>query len=245
MPNRPHTKDASGWWKRQEKAVRAVGKLGGQVRFDHELDHSGELVQRPRPPGPVRIRRLPGDRFFAHVHTVDLSHMPKPEYDFFAALPNRDLWRGPFGDEALAPLRLLKALRSLCLQGNRITDHGLSDLRRLNKLQSLNLALTAVTDIGLEHIGKLRQLVYLNLAKTRVSDAGLNHLTRLRCLTCLILSHTRVSDVGLPSLQGLPCLQVLDLTATGVSDSGVARLRQGRPMTIAWGAEENVRVTHE
>jgi len=246
MPSEPHTKDSFAWWNRQEKAVRAVQKLGGEVRFDYELDDSGELIQVARPPGPFWTRRLLGDRFFSHVQTVDLSNMPKHEYDFFAALPNRDLWRGPFGDEALAPLRRFKDLRSLCLQGNRITDHGLSHLRRLHRLQSLNLALTEVTDVGLEHVGRFRQLIYLNLAKTRVSDAGLNHLTQLRCLRCLSLSHTRVSDVGLSSLEGLPSLEMLDLTATGVSDSGVARLQQGLPTTtIVWGTEENVHVTDE
>ena len=60
------------------------------------------------------------------------------------------------GDAGLAHLKGLGALRSLHLQGTKVTDAGLASLRALPKLREVNLQGTAVTAKGAEALRKAR-----------------------------------------------------------------------------------------
>jgi hypothetical protein len=50
---------------RQEELAKAIDELGGGVVYDYEIDSNGDWVKSPTPPGPVWLRNMLGDKFFA------------------------------------------------------------------------------------------------------------------------------------------------------------------------------------
>ncbi len=73
-------------------------------------------------------------------------------------------------DQSLEPLRDMKALRELDLNGSQVTDAGLEILKELPALTSLRLARTKITDKGFRStlFGK-ESLMQLDLRGTEVS----------------------------------------------------------------------------
>jgi hypothetical protein len=134
-----------------------------------------------------------------------------------------------FGDEGLARLKGLTALRYLRLEGTKVTDAGLVHLQGLTNLQDLYLGGTRVTDTGLGRLKGMVKLQTLGLYGTQVTDNGLKHLTGLANLRELELGGTQVSDAGLKALTGLKNLQSLDLNNTKTTDIGVDKLQSALP----------------
>src|ERR1700687_3937460 len=101
--------------RRERLAVVAIKKLGfGQwVEYDWELNGDYE------PPGPIWLRNLLGQDFFAVVERV--------EFQQCATLT----------DAKLEQVVLLPDVRSLWLEDTRLTNAGLAHLKKLTSLEVL------------------------------------------------------------------------------------------------------------
>ena len=140
--------------RRQNEAVEAIKKLGGEVQYDYQVDASGEEIDGAEPPVPAWMRSLLGEDFLATVVGVSLNHTDVT-------------------DAGVEHLAELAHLTSLDLSDTQLTDAGLKNLKRLTQLHWLELSGTQVTDAGIEHVNGLTQLEELRLDGTQVTDAGL------------------------------------------------------------------------
>jgi hypothetical protein len=150
--------------KRQERAVvAAILTLGGKVYYEYEKGPPPH-----EPPGPIWLRKLFGDDFFAEVDSVEYGN-------------------SAITDAALDPIREFKHIKYLDLSRTDVTDEGLRRLKSLSNLQLLILEQTAVTGDGLIHLKGLVNLEYLDLTDTKVTSSGLAALQEA-LPNCQILS---------------------------------------------------------
>jgi hypothetical protein len=127
-------------------------------------------------------------------------------------------------DEHVRLISQHSRIRSLALDGTRITDAGLKYLRGVAHLKALSLGATEISDAGAESLGEIRSLQSLDLRGTRISNAALPSLAALRRLRSLNLSGTQVDAAGLIHLQRLDCLETLVLNDASLDDGAVAAL---------------------
>lgn len=114
-----------------------------------------------------------------------------------------------FGDDVLAEIVGLDALKSLYIRQSNVTDAGMVRVGRLEHLQSLLLYQTEITDAGLENLRGLTKLQSLEIVDAAITDVGLSHLEKLVGLQSLILSRTKVTSGGLRRLrEALPYTQI-------------------------------------
>ena len=216
--------------RRQREVVAAIEKLGGSVRYDYVFTPPFCFEM----PGPVWLRKLVGDDFFANVEGVRSYEMSEADIalPYLRELPRLwelDLSHTQVTDAGLERLKGLTQLRWLSLANTHVTDAGLRHLMGLTHLEQLYLSDTQVTDGGLQHLKGLTQLYLLWLDDTHVTDAGLEHLKELIQLLNVRFDNTQVTDAGLKSLKGLNQLQSLSLHGTHVTDEGVQELQQALP----------------
>ena len=169
---------------RQRKAVEAIEGLGDCVAYGytfHPISGRWPLL-REELPGPLWLRRLLGDDFFADVVGMSV-HESEVNY------------------AVLEHLRALPRLQEVCLCSCQVSEGGMELVGDLASLRELLLDGSNVDDAGLEHIAGLMQLEHLQVADTHVTDCGLKHLTRLAQLEYLDLSGTQVTDEGVKKLQ--------------------------------------------
>ena len=113
----------------QHAAVEAIEDHGGIVTYDFERLGWGE------PAGPRWLRSWVGNDLFMRVEIVR----------FFDPRTS---------DESLAPLRCLRSVKKLHLDGTQVTDAGLAHLERLPELRLVSLKETRVTE---EAVARLRE----------------------------------------------------------------------------------------
>ena len=130
--------------RKQREVVAWIEQMGGQVRYDYEIDDNRRRLPNPRPPGPIFLRKLLGDDFFSIVVRVD--------------------YIGPeFSD--VTPLAGLTNLTSLALISTEVSD--VTPLAGLTSLKRLNLEHTEVSDVT--PLTGLTSLLELKLGNTHVS----------------------------------------------------------------------------
>jgi hypothetical protein len=112
-------------------ALEAVVEAGGEVRFDFQIDESGNRLAKARLPGPSWLRWLTGDDLGAHVVEAQVET-----------------------DEALKRIAELPQLWALHLSSKGITDAGLARLHCMSQLQVLSLEETQVTERGVTNLRK-------------------------------------------------------------------------------------------
>ena len=238
--------------RRQRDAAAAIGKSGGWVAYYRESDEAIPSYTQPLP-GPLWLRRLLGDDFFATV--TDAFVTSDGDFKYLEQLDQlKQLRCGLDVTEAgLAHLKDLRQLRKLDLMGRRVagvefehvavltqledlnlggTDAGDAELERLQamtRLRALGLAGTRITDAGLRYLEGLTRLETLSLSKTHIGNAGVEHLRGLARLRVLGLVETRITDAAIECLVGLKQLRFLELQGTNVSTEGVMTLDRALP----------------
>ena len=116
---------------RQHEAVEAIVNTGGGVRFDFEIDQSGNPLADAAPPGPAWLRYWVGDDLGTNVVEAEVQT-----------------------DNALENIKDLPQLRQLHLFSKGITDAGLEHLEQMNQLEALYLEKTLVTEQGVRKLQK-------------------------------------------------------------------------------------------
>jgi hypothetical protein len=135
-------------------------------------------------------------------------------------------------DAHVAIISQAPTLRSLILDGTRITDTGIQQLRPLQQLEYLSLGGTAISDKSLDIVGRFPELRFLNLSETRISNRALEHLTHLRRLEILNLTRTAIDPRGLTDLQAMSKLVSLRLDDVPLDDESVAGLCTIRSLNV-------------
>ena len=148
---------------KQRRAVAAIEALGGSVGYDYvplapNVEQGYYSGQRSDSPPPRRLVRLFGKHYFVKVVAVH-----------FVRCPN-------LRDEDLGCLVGLPDIKTLELQGTKLTDAGLEKLRHLRSLSSLNLKDTRVSGRGLAQLNGWVRLSYLGLMGGQVDDGGLEQV---------------------------------------------------------------------
>jgi hypothetical protein len=206
----------------QRRAIEEIGKLGGGVWCDYEIDALDNPMQGAEPPAPKWLRNLLGDEFFANATTVSFLRMG----DFSGLV----IFGGDrITDGGLVHLKALNQLKTLQLYSSKVTDAGLVILKDLPQLVSLDMKGDKITDPGLVYIAGLARLRSLELRGINLTDAGLTNLKGLSALSLLDLRGTHVTDAGLDRLKGLTDLAELFLEDTNVTDEGVKSLQLAVP----------------
>jgi Leucine-rich repeat (LRR) protein len=110
----------------------------------------------------------------------------------------------------IAPLKDLKTLETLDLQGSVSDDDSLSHLRGLVNLKNLVIDGSKVTDSGLASLVDLKKLEWLSLGGDELTDKGLDQIRKLQSLKTLwIRKSWKVTPEALASIrQDVPTLTV-------------------------------------
>jgi hypothetical protein len=117
-------------WMRRTEEVEAIANAGGRVRFDFQIDESGNRVAKARVHGSAWLRPLMGGD--------DLGSNAVE-----AEVPT---------DDALKVIECLNNLRSLELTSSGITDACLPYLEHLVQLRSLHFHRTKVSEEGVTRL---------------------------------------------------------------------------------------------
>ncbi len=84
--------------------------------------------------------------------------------------PNGGVLKAPqLGDSDILPLKSLKQLKILGLNGTRVTDRGLEVLRELPSLEYLDLSGTKITAAGLERLRGIPRLKDVRIEGTAIT----------------------------------------------------------------------------
>lgn len=119
-------------WAQRTEAVESIANAGGKVRFDFQIDESGNRVAEAKPHGSAWLRPWMGsDDLGSNVVEAEVP-----------------------ADAALKDIECLHNLRSLELTSSGITDACLPHLEHLSQLESLHLHETRLTEQGILKIQK-------------------------------------------------------------------------------------------
>jgi len=142
------------------------------------------------------------------------------------------------GDDAnLVPLRDLKHLEGVGLDGCRATAAGIAGLAGLPKLQRISCGGVELTDDQIAAFGQLKNLRKLFLSGVRLTPQRLAVLVKaLPQLEALnLMSNTLLDDAALESLGGLKNLKLVQLQGTKVTAARIAALKKAIPnCEIEW-----------
>ena len=176
------------------------------------------------------------------VAHVDLAGTPTTNDDLATLVALRHVERLRLDHtqtgNGLEPLARLTDLRSLSLEGNRVSDEDLEQLRRLNRLTILRLGGTQVSDAGLASLEGMVDLKTLSLHATRVTDAGLQRLCSLSNVSHLSIDDRVVTPAGVAHLQAMPKLSTLYVRVTGGDGRRVRELLSPLTNVVALGFRE-------
>ena len=143
-----------------------------------------------------------------------------------------DLRESRVTDAGLVYARLLSDLRTLSLEGLRISDEGLQHLAKNRRIERLWLGDTQLTATSLPIVLQNRGLTHLSLDGWPISDAEVAKLVELRDLEVLALRETQITSQAVASLRQLPKLKHLYLIRTAVDDAALPDLMQMRLQTL-------------
>ncbi|MDD1721849.1 MAG: protein kinase [Euryarchaeota archaeon] len=175
----------------------------------------------------ARLRRL----CIKNVQATDAGYAVLYELKSLEWLVLRDQgrtnqFRTGIGDDGLAHVSRLPALKHLDVGRSRITDKGLAELKRLSNLEVLDLSGTRVHGDGLAELRDLLNLRQLRLKDNEISPAGADALSRLTSLELIHLQGSRIAQADLLRLQAaIPSARLKFLeteTAQSVQPSGAA-----------------------
>jgi hypothetical protein len=108
-----------------------------------------------------------------------------------------DIYSVHTNDDDLRTIGGLTHLRSLMVQGPKMTDAGFAHLKGLRDMRKLDLICREIGDAGLANVRGMRRMQDLTIQGGRITDAGLEHLDRMPDLRDVMICRTAVSWGGL------------------------------------------------
>jgi internalin A len=203
--------------------------LGGNpvtgVGLKHkEMPNLRELGLGGCPLSDAGLRVIAGHK---NLETLSLSDTALTDEELkhltsLKALTELDLNNDPVTDAGIKELAALP-LRSLHLEGTRVSGAGFRDF---TSLRSLALSRSAMTDDGLKDLAGNKELDTLDLRGTRVTDEGMKHVAALP-VRRLDLHGTKVTAKGLKALAAIKSLSKLTLSNDQMTDEALRTLFEG------------------
>jgi Leucine Rich repeat len=211
---------------RQAAIVRRIREAGGRVEYYGQFDNYGNWISHAQPRGPTWLRKKIGNDFFDEPFSVHIKHA------------NSDRPVPEAARNVVPQIARLSRLKSLSIDGVRLTEADLAAISKMSELRDLDLGQGTLDDFELEPLRGLA-VESLGLPRTRVSDKGLLAISQMRSLRYLDLTRTRVTDEGVLSLADLPNLRLLRLNRSKVTLEGAKRLKARLPQCeIVWESLE-------
>ncbi len=122
---------------------------------------------------------------------------------------------GGFNDEVAETLHLFPRLRSLRIQGDKLSDRGYKDIGRVKNLEELSIVDGNVSDSDLENLTGHAKLVFLEISNSpeagssRLTDKAVSSIIRCKKLKTLIVLNSNLSKSGFEKLEmAIPGLKV-------------------------------------
>ncbi|SIN81955.1 hypothetical protein SAMN05444166_1082 [Singulisphaera sp. GP187] len=207
--------------RKQREAVESVKRCGGGVVYDWAYVNRGKSTPT-EPNAPQWLRGLLGDEYFQDVASVALTGTP-----IGVPVPGSKVISG---DDVLAHLAQMNAIKSLHLVGIRITDKGFDTINRIQCLEELVIARSPwVSNADIARIETLNHLKSISIENSKVTDAGLASLAKLKNLEYLNIQNTGATDAGLVYLKGLTKLKEMWVEGTRITEDGKAEFNAAMP----------------
>jgi Leucine-rich repeat (LRR) protein len=240
--------------RRQERAVEAIRKYGGFVRYDWE-SLNGKLIATGSPWGPRWVRNLlKNDHLFQTVVEVNLV------YRDFADGTRVDVPNN--GDEIMEQVAKLSDLRSLLVHRGQATDRAMRQIGKLRGLEQLYMWDAQVSDEGIEQLCDLRELQKIHCSNARITDKSIAVLAKLPRLAEMSLQGNHFTNKALEYLSGaeqvqwlhlglgrceidddglehaalIPNLRLLDVQQSLVTDEGLLTLKRCTKLREVWAS---------
>jgi hypothetical protein len=122
---------------------------------------------------------------------------------------------GGFSDAAAETLHLFPRLRSLRIQGDKLSGRGYKEIGRIKNLEELSIVDGHVNDADLKNLTAQAKLVFLEISNSpepgssRLNDKAVSYIIQCRNLKNLILLNSNLSKVGFEKLEmAIPGLKV-------------------------------------
>ncbi len=149
-----------------------------------------------------------------------------------AAVAAEPVWNAETGtlalpvanDQLLSDSLPSSGLKTLLIDGGRLSTHAIQWLARYPELEHLRLRGIPIGDEEVRVLTRLRQLRILNVPHAVFSDKGLQALSELPRLEMLRFGSPHVTDCGLEALSRSRCLRFLHIIDCPVSTKGVVSL---------------------
>ncbi len=175
-----------------------------------------------------------------------LANGTHADFDSSKTLPNSDFYiasvtvrEKPLIDDDLSGLTKCRRIKSLVLDGTRVTGIGLRHLLQVQSIEHIGLPWQLdsqgknelLHDAGLVLLPEFKQLGTLNLdGNSALTDNCLDYVSQCPFLTEFAISRSaRISDDGLLKLSKLSKLSSLSLADSNVTDSGMKRFLESVP----------------
>lgn len=133
--------------------------------------------------------------------------------------------RSEFSDEAARHLASIRGLKSLNLDGARLSPAVMNWIAQQSQLETLSLEYTAVSAELLQQLAGLSQLKVLSLRGSKFDDSAMAALESFSQLESLDLSNTQVTDSGFVQWTPMASLKRLDLSGCRIVGNGLASLK--------------------
>jgi hypothetical protein len=226
---------------RQRRAVEAIGRSGGEFRYDYQLvsrpkrlGQGQRFSHRVHPPGPVWLRRVLGDHYFITPLALNIGNQNGIKDNCFVhldavtSLQSVMLYNVPLRDSDIKHFKHLRNLENLTFNQGSLSGTNsptkFEFLSKLSKLESLSLTDSKFGDQDARFLADKVNLNTLFLYRSAIGDDGLAHFQNLKNLQMLGLSGTKVTDRGMAHIGNLPKLVYLALSDTTVSDQSIETL---------------------
>lgn len=144
-----------------------------------------------------------------------------------------ELGGGDITDDALIALLPGLKLKSLGLQGCRLTTGGLEEIVRLAPdLESLHFGGIDLSQVDPSALSHLRSLQTIWIGRTQVGDDAIAPLAQIDSLQYLWIGETSVTDAGVRQIAEMPNLHGLGLEYTEVTGDGLQPLAKTQLQTL-------------
>ena len=131
-------------------------------------------------------------------------------------------------EEDVAAIGELKRLRRLTMSECEVPE-DFEWLTQLKRLRSLDVEGTKLTENQVSVISTVQTLSVLGLSKTDLNDQGLAKLSSLERLYSLSIKSNPISDESLSTLKQMERLQFLDIRGTQITAAGLQQLQAALP----------------
>jgi len=241
-------------WQREQEAIRALKRVGGQVRTRRILPSEQSLQDEAMQKYFERVvavefrstyaKAKDSDlvvlRNFERLEVLTLSGTPALTTEALQYVPSPErltglhLRQGTFTDTNLVRLRDFPNLHALTLTGKEITDEGLSHIRFLPHLRRLDLMYTSVSDRVLDKLHKVAPgLVDLSVWGGTLTDSSLQDIGRFGKLELLNLCDSRFSEWCLTDISKATRLKQLTV-GFPISDNQAPLLGRLQQLRCLW-----------